>query len=257
MSTNIQVINQSLNKQYYWLERPSSNIIERRQYPRNEKFIQIQTAGNCIPDAFSGLSRTHPGRLGTAGIVIAHKTNPHTAGQFTTVKIETDLQRWAEKSKELLSRQFQGFGVVHVHDAAAKLRVDRLTHIQAVLGLPMLELAGLLGITRQGLYKWLDASKEIGIHETNRQRLSTIEQLSKQWSARSRAPLNSFAHEPLKNGQTLLQLLKADSLNEAAIISAFDEVIEKLMGKSKTLSQRMVDAGFTRRPSARTLPADE
>mgnify|MGYP003335351590 CR=1 FL=1 len=43
----------------------------------------------------------------------------------------------------------------------------------------------------------------------------------------------------------------------AALRAAFDELTAKLQAQPKTLSQRLADAGFKRRPSSRSLPSDE
>lgn len=163
--------------------------------------------------------------------------------------------RWVNTTKELLQRQV--VSSKPVLSVAATLRVERLTQIQSALGLPTLALAHALGITRQYLYKWLDATKEITLQETSRQRLAIVERLAKLWSERSRAPLSSFAHEPLAGGRTMLQMLTDEVLDEEIITSALDELVAKVMDKPKSLSQRMVEAGFKRRPSAHTLPADE
>lgn len=170
----------------------------------------------------------------------------------------SDLSNWAQwsgKTKELLQRQDPM--PQPTPSAAAKLRVERLMQIQTALGLPTLALADVLGISRQRLYKWLDASKEITLQEAKRQRLAAIEKFSKLWSDRSTVPLGSLVHEPLAGGRTMLQLLSDATLDEAKLIGALDELVQKLQGKPKSLSQRMAEAGFKRRPSAHALPADE
>lgn len=163
--------------------------------------------------------------------------------------------RWIETTKELFLRH--GMESAFVPSKAAKLRVDRLTRIQAVLGLPMQVMAEALGVSRQGLYKWLDAAKEIKLQEANQQRLAVVERLSKLWGERSNAPLASVIHEPVASGRTARQMLTDTVLDEAAITSAFDELTENMQGKPKSLSQRMAEAGFKRRSTARALPSDE
>ena len=51
--------------------------------------------------------------------------------------------------------------------------------------------------------------------------------------------------------------LSSDAIDEAALRAAFDELTAKLQAQPKTLSQRLADAGFKRRPSIRSLPSDE
>jgi len=193
----------------------------------------------------------------TSGLPIA---NDKVTGERITIEkmISTgasNWSRWLLVTEELL--QMHELESKAVPSAAAKLRVDRLTRIQAALGLPIQALAETLGITRQGLYKWLDATKEITLQEASRQRLAVVERLTKLWSERSEAPLGSMVHEPVAGGRTVFQMLTDKALDESAITRAFDELAEKLKVKPKSLSQRMAEAGFKRRPSARSLPADE
>jgi len=141
--------------------------------------------------------------------------------------------------------------------AAARVRVERLAAIQAVLGLSTSDLARALGLSRPGLYKWLDVTSNVKLQEASRERLAAVERISKQWRERSTAPLISVAHEPLADGRTVLSLLLADQVDEAAIVGAYDELLVKLAGKPKSRSQKLADAGFKRRPSAKSLPSDD
>lgn len=161
---------------------------------------------------------------------------------------------WIEFTKRLLQKQ--DADPKPTPNAAAKLRVDRLTYIQAVFGLSMQAMADILGVTRQGLYKWLDVTKDISLQEANQHRLAVVERLVAQWRERSNAPLGSLVNMPLTNGFTVLDMLKG-SLDERAIINAFDKLAAMLDTKPKTLGQRMAESGFKRRPSTRSLPSDE
>jgi transcriptional regulator with XRE-family HTH domain len=141
--------------------------------------------------------------------------------------------------------------------AAARMRVERLAAIQAALGFTTQDLAAVLGLSRPQLYRWLDAADDVRMQDAKRQRLAAVERVAKAWQERSPAPLRSVAHEPLANGSTLFALLSADAIDEAALRDAFDELTAKLQAQPKTLSQRLADAGFKRRPSSRSLPSDE
>ena len=57
-------------------------------------------------------------------------------------------------------------------------RLERLTAIQAVLGLSTLDFAQVLGLARPGPYKRLDASKDMKPHEANRERLAVVERIA-------------------------------------------------------------------------------
>lgn len=171
---------------------------------------------------------------------------------LTNLSISGAWHRWFETTRELLSENPQT-----TNDTAANLRVERLSKLQAILGFPTLETAKCLGITRQNLYKWLDPSKGITLHEENRKRLIALEGLAKYWGELTKAPLVSVAQEPLNDGSIILDLLSAEYLDEKAVKAAFKELAEKLKKKPKTLSQRIKEAGFKRRPSPRSLDADE
>jgi len=129
--------------------------------------------------------------------------------------------------------------------------------IQAVLGLPMGDLARVLGLSRAELYKWLDDSEDLKLHEGFRRRLGAVERIAGRWRERSGAPFVSVAHEPLAAGQSAFSMLVADLIDEAAIVGAFDELLARLTVRPRSRSQRLADAGFTRRPSIRALPPDD
>ena len=135
--------------------------------------------------------------------------------------------------------------------------MDRLAAIQAALGFTTQDLAAVLGLSRPQLYRWLDAADDVRMQDAKRQRLAAVERVAKAWQERSPAPLRSVAYEPLANGSTLFALLSSDAIDEAALRAAFDELNAKLQAQPKTLSQRLADAGFKRRPSIRSLPSDE
>ena len=138
-----------------------------------------------------------------------------------------------------------------------KVPLERFVAIHAALGLSMMDFARVLGISRNDLYKWLDSSTDTRLHETRLERLAAVERIAMHWRERSAAPLRSVVKEPLAGGQTALSMMVADVIDEATIVGVFDELAAKLLGKPKSRSQRLADAGFTRRPSARALAADE
>ena len=176
------------------------------------------------------------------------------------VELEDDYSadswlRWSEAAKTAFEKATSEDKAVP--SAAARLRVERLAAIQAMLGLSTSDLAQALGLSRPGLYKWLDASNDVKLQEASRERLATVERIAKQWRERSTAPLSSVAHEPLADGRTILAMMVAEQIDEAAVVGAFEELTAKLAGKPKTRSQKLADAGFKRRPSAKSLPSDD
>jgi hypothetical protein len=141
--------------------------------------------------------------------------------------------------------------------SASQRRVDRLVGIQAALGFPVQVLAAVLRISRPALYKWLDLEDDVQPHADNHERLTAVERIADEWRARSASPLSSFAYESLANGQTIIDMLTTDVLDVTHIVGALDELISKLQAKPKSLSQKMMDAGYKRRPSRRSLSDDE
>lgn len=163
--------------------------------------------------------------------------------------------RWAGQAADALQRDVSKER--HRSTAAARLRVERLSVLQAAFGFTIQDLAAVLDITRPQLYKWLDVANDIKLQEASRVRLATVERIAKEWTSRSRAPLSSAGKEPLNAGGMAFEMLTADAIDEAAVIAAFDELMARLQAKPKSRSQRLREAGFSRRPSVRSLPSDE
>jgi transposase-like protein len=141
--------------------------------------------------------------------------------------------------------------------AQAARRVERLTEIQAKLGLSMQMLAEILRISRPQLYKWFDVENSISLQKNSIRRLDEIEQLARKWSAISAAPLKSWVHEQIDGGRSLFDLLKVEPLPIAEVERAFLQIAASIAKVPKSRSARMQAAGFTRRKSHRSLPSDE
>jgi transcriptional regulator with XRE-family HTH domain len=182
-------------------------------------------------------------------------TAPESPVDSDECQTESSWERWVGQATEALQR-----GVSKERrpsTAAARLRVERLSTLQAAFGFTIQDLASVLGITRPQLYKWLDVANDIKLQEASRVRLATIERIAKEWTSRSRAPLSSVSKDPLDAGGTAFELLTAADIDEGAAIAALGELIAKLETKPKSRSQRLREAGFSRRPSVRSLPSDE
>ena len=172
-------------------------------------------------------------------------------------KFDTVLTASREKAEGEAALQRPAADSKAAPSADARLRVEGLVAIQAVLGLSMPDFARVLGLSRPDLYEWLDASKDMKLQGASRERLAAVERIAMHWRERTATALRSVVNEPLAGGQTALSMMVADAIDEAAIVGAFDELAVKLRSKPKSRSQKLADAGFTRRPSARALPTDE
>lgn len=169
--------------------------------------------------------------------------------------LRASFEQWSGHAREALERAATPRRSTGT--ATAELRVKRLAAIQAALGFTTQDLAAVLGLSRPQVYRWLDATDDVRLQDAKRQRLAAVERMARAWQERSPAPLRSVAHEPLSGGQSLFGLLSAPAIDEPAVRAGFDELEARLNAQPRTLSQRMADAGFKRRPSARSLPSDE
>lgn len=192
-------------------------------------------------------------------VMLASTSRPTTApellGDLYEYQMENSWTRWAGQANEALH---SAASTAHRQTtAAARLRVERLSSLQAAFGFTIQDLATVLGITRPQLYKWLDAANDIKLQETSRARLLKVERIAKEWSSRSNAPLSSVSKEPLTAGGSVFALMSIDVIDDDVVISMFDELMDKLHERPKSRSQRLREAGFARRPSVRSLPSDE
>jgi len=133
--------------------------------------------------------------------------------------------------------------------AATQLRVQQLVQLQSSLGLPLQGLAETLNISRPQLYKWLDANNDVNMQSSSRLRLNQILELAQYWDQQSPKPLNAWLKQS-HQAATLLGLLKADTLLMDDIRGYMQQAASELAQAPRSASQKMRDAGFTRRISA-------
>lgn len=191
----------------------------------------------------------------TAGtkVMLVSTSWPTTAPELlfdpSEYQSENNWTRWAGQAKEALQKGASKER--RPSTAAARLRVERLSALQAAFGFTIQDLAAVLDITRPQLYKWLDAAIDIKLQETSRVRLTAAERIAKEWTSRSSAPLSSVSKEPLNAGRTVFEMLTSDAVDEAAVIAAFDELIARL-GKA-AISEPASPCGGICAPSVSAL----
>lgn len=216
------------------------------------------THSNLVGAGVPGRVLKAPLTAGTK-VVVLNASWPTTAPELIVDldehQADNSWSRWTSQAKEALKKAASV--APRQTTAAARWRVERLSSLQAAFGFTIQDLAAVLGITRPQLYKWLDAANDIKLQEASRARLATVERIAKEWAARSSAPLSSVAKEPLAAGASVFALLSADVIDDVGVIAAFDELVGKLQERPKSRSQRLREAGFTRRLSVRSLPSDE
>jgi len=217
------------------------------------------THANLVGAGVQGRVLKTPLTAGTKVVVLNTSwstTAPELIVDLDEYQADNSWSRWASQANEALKKAASA--APRQTTAAARWRVERLSALQAAFGFTIQNLAAVLGITRPQLYKWLDAANDIKLQETSRARLATVERIAKEWAARSSAPLSSVSKEPLAAGaSSVFDLLSVDVIDDGRVIAAFDELVGKLQEKPKSRSQRLREAGFTRRPSVRSLPSDE
>ena len=238
------------------LQRRPSTIIDAAESFQSAVPMQFSGGGETY---FIGSYRMGTKLTGARTVLIVDTDVLLATSAIPTVTVEDfdadSWSRWSKASKEAFQKAASAAKATP--SAAARLRVERLAALQAALGLSTSNLAQALGLSRPGLYKWLDASSDVKLQGASRERLAAVERIAKQWRERSTAPLSSVSNEPLADGRTVLAMMVADQVDEAAVVGAFDELLGKLAGKPKTRSQKLAEAGFKRRPTAKSLPSDE
>ena len=248
MSNTIQARHYSARQATMRQLRPGMVIDTAESFSApSSQFIDVVTFGNVIDKS----------RANALLVVLVDAERATTA--IHTAEIGNDSvdvwNQWEEATKAAL--QTSTVVARPAPAAAGRIRVDRIAVTNAVLGLSTLDFARVLGLSRQGLYKWFDATKDVKLQEASLERLVIVERIAKQWRDRSAATLAAVVNEPLANGQTALSMMIADTIDEAAVVGAFDELMAKMQDRPKSMSGKLADAGFTRRSSARSLPADE
>ena len=188
----------------------------------------------------------------TIGLAIRSESH---ATRFESSRGEATWLKWVELTKAALLNASSHGGSTPT--GAASMRVRRLASIQSALGMPITDLARVLCVSRQALYKWLDASNELRLQEASRARLTLIERIAAQWRERSQATLSTVVHEPLEGGDTLFAILSGDEIDEIRVTQALDSLVRVLQNKPRTRSQKLFDAGYKRRTTIRPLPSDE
>ena len=273
MSATIEVRNYRIRDTSMFQHRPSSLIKtdERDERPGPIRFAGIVPNTNRMID----VSRAGIGAIGAivtgcVGTILVIDNNPPTGGRAaihhellgaigtSSHSVPSSAYNWtkrAETTKEWPRKT--EVDLKPADSAFAKLRVERLASIQAALGVSSQALAEILRISRQGLYKWLDGSKDVTLQEANRLRVASVERIAKRWREQSVAPLNTVIHETLISGRTLFEILTDEEVDEVRVGDTFSELLDKLNRKPKSLSQKMVEAGFTRRPTGRAVRDDE
>lgn len=94
--------------------------------------------------------------------------------------------------------------------------------IQERFSISIGELARVLRVSRPTIYAWLEGGARL--KPENRARLARLRNIALSWDSHSRLPLRDFVQEAPPGMPSLLDLLSAGSLDEAAIHAAFQRL---------------------------------
>ena len=142
-----------------------------------------------------------------------------------------------------------------VPTSGGEFRAGRLASIQASFALPMRALAKILGRSPTQLYKWLDPEEIVSLQESSERRIATVERLARLWDRKSNSPMGELRRYVLPSGKTIVDILAADDIDEAAAENALTEIASQLEIRPFSLAERLKQKGFARR--RRHLPDDD
>jgi hypothetical protein len=111
---------------------------------------------------------------------------------------------------------------------------EKLAGIRRYLSMSVTDMAKVLHVRRPTIYSWL--RKEPSLRAEHARRLESIYKNAREWRAISSKPVGEFLNRPLTQGPTLLSLLCAKKLDEAAIASTFLQINEALSRSPRRVS---------------------
>src|ERR1017187_9717874 len=103
---------------------------------------------------------------------------------------------------------------------------EKLAGIRRYLSMNVTDMAKVLHVRRPTIYSWL--RNEPSLRAEHTRRLEAIYKNARAWRAISSKPVGDFLNRPLTLGPTLLSLLCAKKLDEAAIAARFLQIHEAL-----------------------------
>lgn len=109
--------------------------------------------------------------------------------------------------------------------------------IRAALSLQIKELAEILGIERQTVYSWIN--EEAQPSPQNREQLQKVYRLSCEWNRRCKLPAENLVRTIGTDGQSLLDLLRSDPLDEHKVVSRLSGLaLERMKQQASLDAQR-------------------
>lgn len=137
---------------------------------------------------------------------------------------------------------------------AAQSLAERVSAIKAAFGLTISQLAQVLHVQRQTIYDWLDEDRPPQVQGHKRERLAAIQRWAIQWNALSPWPTGKRVASYAVEGNTLLDLLAADVLDEARLTTVLRGLSEQVNAEwqrreERSLANRLRARGFQPTPA--------
>ena len=178
--------------------------------------IDIRATNYGATEAFCILNAQDPDRLGFWGL-FGDRTSPRGGTQtppFSDSMTSSRAPSLAPRAKSFVTEE-------------ALLSADvpqALAEIRDSLSLSTVELSKIFKVSRQAIYDWIEG-KNVAFQ--NRQRVAAINEIAQQWQAFELGRMGVLVREEC-NGQSLLELLCADALNQPAATSLINAIAAKL-----------------------------
>lgn len=122
----------------------------------------------------------------------------------------------------------------------AQSLAERVSEIKAAFGLTISQLAQVLQVQRQTIYDWIDEDNPPQVQGKKGERLAAIQRLAVQWNALCQWPAGKGVATYSVDGDTLLDVLSADVLDEARL----QRVMRGLSEQVKAEWQRKEECSF-------------
>lgn len=132
---------------------------------------------------------------------------------------------------------------------AAQSLAERVSSIKAAFGLTISQLAQVLHVQRQTIYDWMDEDHPPQVQGHKRERLAAIQRWAFQWNALCPWPAGRWVASYAVEGNTLLDLLAADVLDEARLTTVLHGLSEQVKAEwqrrgERSLANRLRARGF-------------
>ena len=108
---------------------------------------------------------------------------------------------------------------------AAKTTSSILSEIKGIFGFSVTQLASVLQVTRQIVYKWLDERNTHVLQAKNRERLTQMSVFASEWTVLSRNSMGKLAETVhLDGSKSIIDLLSVDAIDEPQVREAMRQL---------------------------------